>query len=733
MSLTVKVGPAQLMIHHGQSVLVTEPNGEIAAGSDAGLYFLDTRLISSWKIYANGEPWELLSSGSVTYFAYRVFLANRPILTQAGEIAPHTLALVLSRSIGDGFHEDIDLTNHGSWPVRFNLEIAIRGDFADIFEVKSKRIVRRGRITTDWLPKRSQLAMTYHNDDFCRAVAVRPYNNDSPAVHANGRITFEIALEPAASWHSCLSYEVSDGERRFEAPINCIEHTERSKFWRELEDWQREVLKIRTSNEEVYRLFRQAVEDMQALRLPIAGTDLTQFVPAAGMPWFMAPFGRDSLIVSLQNMLVYSEFARGALAVLGSLQATERDDFRDAEPGKIMHELRCGELAHFKLVPHTPYYGTADATILYLIVLHEAWRWCGDQDLIQRHLSTAERCLEWIDKYGDRDGDGFQEYETRSPLGYENQGWKDSGDAVVYPDGSRVTGPKALCELQGYVHDAWLRMAEIYDQISEVERARTLRMKAQALFKRFNEAFWDEDSGFYACALDGDKQKVLSVVSNPGHCLWSGIVPPERAGRVVERLMKPDMWSGWGIRTLSAEHPAFNPHSYQNGSVWPHDNGIIALGFKRYGYAAEAARIARDISQAGRFFMQHQLPELYAGIQRDNTNFPVQYLGANVPQAWAAGSVFSLLQALLGIQADAPNRRLYINPTLPDWLPDLTLIDLRLGDQRFDLRFWRTEESTDFEVLKGDPDALRRRSLVAPGDLMRATPLLEMPSMHDKR
>jgi glycogen debranching enzyme len=252
-------------------------------------------------------------------------------------------------------------------------------------------------------------------------------------------------------------------------------------------------------------------------------------------------------------------------------------------------------------------------------------------------------------------------------------------------------------------------MAMVYDHIGKGDRASELRRKARVLFRRFNEAFWDEDAGFYAYALDGDKKKVLSVASNPGHCLWSGIVPPDRAARVVERLMKPDMWSGWGIRTLSSEHPSFNPYSYQNGSVWPHDNGIIALGFKRYGFAAEAARIARDVSQAGSFFMLHQLPELYAGIQRNDTNFPVQYLGANVPQAWAAGSVFSFLQAILGVQPDAPNGRLSIDPVLPSWLPDLTLIDLRLGDKCFDLRFWRIDEKTRFEVLKGDIEAITLR------------------------
>jgi glycogen debranching enzyme len=717
MSFEIKVGPPQLAIHHGQSILVSEPNGEIAPPSDMGFYFYDTRLISSWRIYANGQSWDLLNSGSITYFAHRVYLTNRAILTEDGEIPPHTLGLVLSRSIGEGLHEDIDVTNHGLMPVRFNLEIAIRSDFADIFEVKAKRIVRRGRINTDWLPDSSALTMVYHNKEFSRAIHITPYNNDSPAVYANGRISFEITLNAGARWHSCLAYGIFDGDRRFEAPIDCIEHTNLSNFWKKLKAWQQAALKIATRNEEIYRLYKQAVEDMGALRLPIKGADQTLFVPAAGLPWFMTVFGRDSLIASLQSMLVCPELAHGALAVLAESQATELDDFRDAEPGKIMHEKRFGELAHFKLVPHTPYYGTADATALYLIVLHEAWRWTGDNNLLKDHLITAERCLEWIDNYGDRDGDGFQEYEARSPRGYENQSWKDASEALVYPNGSRVKGPKALCELQGYVYDAWVRMAEIFDELGEADRALLLRQKAAKLFRDFNEAFWDEQWGFYAFALDGDKNKVLTVASNPGHCLWSGIVPPGRAARVVDRLMQPDMWSGWGIRTLSAEHPAYNPFSYQNGSVWPHDNGLIAVGFKRYGFTSEAAQIARAVSEAGSFFMLHQLPELYAGVQRDSTNFPIQYLGTNVPQAWAAGSVFSLLQSILGLQPDARRGRLYIDPILPAWLPDLTLSDLRLGKQIFDLRFQREGEETHFEVLRGDPKAVSRRSIVVAREL----------------
>jgi glycogen debranching enzyme len=452
---------------------------------------------------------------------------------------------------------------------------------------------------------------------------------------------------------------------------------------------------------------------MAALRLPITGTDHMVFLPAAGLPWFVAPFGRDSLVVSLQNLLIYPDFARGTLDILGSLQAREEDDYRDAEPGKILHEIRYGELAYFKLIPHTPYYGTADATPLYLITLHAAWRAIGDKTLLERHLETAERCLSWIDEYGDRDGDGFQEYQTRSPVGYENMGWKDSGDSVVYPDGSLVKGPKALCELQGYVYDAWLRMSEVFDELGKPARAAELRTKAATLFKRFNEAFWDDELDFYAFALDGEKKKVLTVASNPGHCLWSGIVPPERAGKVVRRLMAPDMWSAWGIRTLSAMHPAFNPYNYQTGSIWPHDNAAIALGFKRYGFGAEAARLARNISGAASHFLFNQLPELYTAFDDSETSFPVQYLGANIPQAWAAGSVFALMQAMLGFMPDAPRGKLYVDPLLPEWLPDLTMFDLRIGGQRLDIRFWRDGGQTQFEVLRGDPKAVERRSFGA--------------------
>jgi glycogen debranching enzyme len=721
MAYKVQVGPSQIAIHEGQAVLVTEPDGHVNWPSLHGLYFRDTRLVSAWVIYANGETWDLLNGGAISHHAARIFLTNRAIASEDGPIAARTLGLMIGRHIDGGLHEDIDITNNGRIPVRFNLEIAIRADFADIFEVKSEHIVRRGRITTTWSAARQTLRMAYRNKDFAREMIVRVGAGDGePAVSANGRLSFNIALKPGQAWHRCLIYDFMDGGKQLRAPQECTHASATSDHAGKIDEWQRTVLKVTTSNEEFYRCYHQGVQDMAALRLPLRGTDHMVFVPAAGLPWFVALFGRDSLIVSLQTLIVYPEFAAGALDVLGQYQATERDDYRDAEPGKIPHELRYGELAHFKLIPHTPYYGTADATPLYLVALHAAWRATGDHALLEQHLATAEACLTWIDKYGDRDGDGFQEYQTRSSAGYENMSWKDSGDAVVYPDGTLVRGPKALCELQGYVYDAWLRMAEIYDELEDKRRAKRLRKKAAALFKAFNETFWDEASGFYAYALDGDKKKVLSVTSNIGHCLWSGIIAPQHAAAVVKRLMRRDMWSGWGIRTLSADHPAFNPYNYQTGAVWPHDNAIIALGMRRYGFHAEAAAVARDISGAASHFLLNQLPELYGGLQRNPTNFPVQYLGANVPQAWAAATPFMLLQAILGLQQDAPRGKLYVDPSLPDWLPDITLTDLRLGHRRFDIRFWREGKDSLFEVLSGNADAVERLSIVTSGSVESA-------------
>jgi glycogen debranching enzyme len=709
MSLEVTVGPPRLTINDGYSVLVTEHDGQIQWPSEKGLYCHDTRVVSAWSIFADGRPFELLNSGAITYYAARIFLTNPQLETESGSVPAHTLGLSIGRTVGPGLHEDLDLINHGRTAVGFNLEIRIRSDFADIFEAKTGALVRRGRVTTHWSALRARLEARYRNDRFRRTMTVAVRNAGSRAVYANGRISFPVRLQPGEAWHACLLYSVAGGADSSDAPTTCIGQLAHAPTAHGLQAWRAGALKMSSSDPDFDRFYRQSIDDMAALRLPIEGAAPLAFVPAAGVPWFVALLGRDSLIASLQTAMVQPLFALGALEVLGGLQAQARDDYRDAEPGKIPHELRRGELAELGRIPHTPYYGTADATILYLIVLHTAWRRTGDLGLVRRFLPVAEKCLDWIDHYGDRDGDGFQEYGTRSSAGYANQGWKDSGEALVTSDGQLVSGPVALVELQGYVYDAWRRMAEIYDALGEPDRAGELLRKAAALYERFNARFWDEASGFYAFCLDGEKRPVLSVASNPGHALWSGIVPPERAERVVRRLMQPDMWTGRGIRTLSADHPSYNPFSYQTGSIWPHDNAIIALGLRRYGFVDEALTLAHDLIEAASKFRYNQVPELYAGVARDPTNFPVQYIGANVPQAWAAGSCFVLLQIILGFDPDAPAGRLYLDPQLPPWLSHLELSELCLGDEKFDLRLRRDGSRTVLDVLKGDPSILERR------------------------
>ena len=703
MAIEVSVGPPLITITRASTFVVAEPDGCITAYTDQGIYSHDTRYVSNYELFADGVHWDLQNSGAIAYYASRAYLTNPRITTEYGDIEPGTLSFSFSRAVHEGVHEDLDIQNYSMKQVRFSLEISLRTDFADIFEVKSKRLIRKGNVATQWNQETSELVSTYEHDGFLRSLNTHVIHSDSAANYSNGRISFLVDLAPKASWHTCIQHLMNKPAGSHKRVNYCVHLLRRpgSKVESALRDWKRVTASITTSNEDIYRLFTQAVEDMAALRLPPEEMQ-NEFIPAAGVPWFVAVFGRDSLVVSLQNMIVYPDFARGALDILGRLQATEVDDYRDAQPGKILHEIRVGELAQRKLIPHTPYYGTADATALYLITLHEAWKWLGDDRLFFEHQDVAKRCLEWIDRYGDLDGDGLQEYQTRSPQGYENTAWKDAPDSVVYPDGTLVRGPKALCELQGYTFDAWQRMAQLFSHFNQPELAASLRRKAAELQQKFEELFWCEETGFYAYGLDGGKKQVQTIASNPGHLLWSGIVSRERAGRVIARLLQPDMWSGWGIRTLSAECPAFNPFSYQNGSVWPHDNGIIAMGCKRYGFSEEAARIARDISEAASYFVFHRLPELYAGITREPGSFPVQYLGANVPQAWAAGSAFHFLRAILGLDADAHKNTLYLDPVLPHWLPDVTLHNLRVGTGTVTLRFWREQDETRYDVLSNN-------------------------------
>jgi glycogen debranching enzyme len=716
MAFEITVGPPHLSINSGWAVLTCEPDcsmGDSPAGpGDRGLYWRDTRLLSGWRVRANGVSWTLLNSATVEHYAIQAYLTNEAFPAGEGEVSARTIGLAVGRTIGaDGMHEDLDLANHGLVPVRFKFSLRIESDFVDIFDVKQGRPVQRGRADTVWHAEAHRIETHYHNESFHRGLAVTAGRCTSEPVYANGWLTFDVALDPGARWHTCLEYAWLDGEDAHEPPRSCFHHKEQSEEAKALADWQAQAMGLETSNGEFQALYHRSVDDLAALRLPLERTNRNQFVPAAGIPWFAALFGRDSLITAAQTVLIYPDFARGALDVLGRWQATGFDASRDMQPGKILHELRHGELAQLGLSPYRPYYGTADASLLYPILLHLAWQVTGDQGLLDQHVGVARRCLEWARLYGDRDGDGFQEYLREAPQGADNQGWKDSGNAIVDEHGRQVEVPRALCELQGYHYDALRRMAKLEEALGRPDEARALSERARELYERFNAVFWDEAAGAYALCLDGAKRPVMTVASNQGHLLWSGIVPEDRAERVARRLLAPDMWSGWGIRTLSAENPAYNPYDYQLGAVWPHDNGIIALGLKSYGFSDEAAMVARGIVEAGSRFLLHRLPEVYASVSSDRSHFPVQYLGANVPRAWAAGSVFALLQALVGMRPEPATNTLAIDPALPEWLPELALSNISVGPRSVTLRLRREGDGSTSAEIGGDLDVklVRRR------------------------
>ncbi|MFL5769851.1 MAG: glycogen debranching N-terminal domain-containing protein [Chloroflexota bacterium] len=683
MTFPVQVGPSSITINRDDRFLVCQPDGRILGGRDDGFFTRDTRFISSWELRVNGRRPLLLNSAPIQFFSARFEYTNDPFLDDQGLVDRHTLSVRVDRTVSGGIHEDLDITNHGRRPVRLTIEVAIESDFADIFDVRADALVRRGIVNTRFFRSRRELRTSYENGPFRRELVVAVDKADAPPQYANGSLVFVARLPPKASWHTCLRWlpiTQSDARRPSTLGCNAVEspHPQTAR----LPD-----VGLETSNDTVRRAWDRAVRDMEALRLEDPTFERGVYIPAAGVPWYVTLFGRDTLTVSMQAISGYPEFAAGALRRLGAMQANADDPERDMEPGKIPHEVRHGELAQLGILPYQPYYGTHDATGLYLIVLSYLYQWAGDDGVLHRYLPNAEAALRWVDRHGDIDGDRFLEYRTRSSHGYYNQGWKDAGDAIPHADGSLAPLPIAVCEIQGYVWDAKLRMGDVYEILGRPADARRLRREAKELYERFNDAFWWEEEGTYYLGLDGDKKPIKSVASNAGHLLQSGIVPPDRAESVVRRLLADDMWSGWGVRTLSSEHAAYNPFSYHTGTVWPHDNALIAGGFRRYGFDDEAARIAKGLFDVAERQVAYRLPELFAGLTRREASFPVQYLGANVPQAWAAGSVLRLIAILCGIHAttDREGSRLYVNPALPDWLPDVTIRNLRAGRGSIDL------------------------------------------------
>jgi glycogen debranching enzyme len=452
--------------------------------------------------------------------------------------------------------------------------------------------------------------------------------------------------------------------------------------WREPTPLYREPPVLQTSWGPLRRSWERSVEDLGSLSFD-AGEGLA--VPAAGAPWYMALFGRDALITGYQTMILDPQPAKNALRVLAGYQAAERDDFRDAEPGKIPHELRLGELAFFKEIPQTPYYGTADATPLFLILLHEVWRWCGNAGFVREIEGAARRALGWILDHAERIN-GYVAYATRSPRGLQNHGWKDSANSVLFRDGTSAEGKIALCEVQGYVYDAFRRSAELAERVWEGEElARELRAEADVLRERFDRDFWMEDRGYYALALDGTGRKVDSITSNAGHLLWSGIAPAEKARLVADRLVGEGLFSGWGVRTMAAGEGGYDPGSYHNGSVWPHDNALIACGLRRYGFREEASRVVGALLDAAPHF-DYRLPEVFAGYSRNEFREPVGLPKSCSPQAWAAGTVPLLVRTMLGAEPDSETGGFITDAALPGAIKSLWLEGVPAFGERHALR-----------------------------------------------
>jgi len=463
--------------------------------------------------------------------------------------------------------------------------------------------------------------------------------------------------------------------------------------------WQQSISRVQSDNDLFNLTLDRGASDLRLL-LNDGPRDDERYL-AAGVPWFTTLFGRDSIIAAFQCLPFQPALAVETLEVLAARQATEIDHERDAEPGKILHELRTGEMARNGETPHTPYYGSADSTPLWLILLAATIDWTGDLSLGDRLWPNALAALDWIDRYGDRDGDGFVEYGRRSELGLVNQGWKDSHDAIRDREGTLVGAPIALAEVQGYVFMAKRGLAALARLRGDEALAARLDAEAEQLRQRFEEAFWVADQRYYAMALGADKRPADAIGSNAGHCLWSGIVSPERARHVAERLLSPELFSGWGVRTYAAGQPGYNPIGYHLGTVWPHDNSLIAAGLKRYGFHEEANRIVGRIFEAAQHFPGHRLPELFCGFDRETSPVPVPYPVACSPQAWAAAATFQFLETMLGLRAHAVRGELELQrPHLPDWLSKVTIEGLRVGDGTVDLLFHRWRGTTSAEVLR---------------------------------
>jgi glycogen debranching enzyme len=653
----------QLVVLEGSTFFVSHRDGDCPPSQETGFFSQDVRHLSTWRLLVEGQPIRLLTSRNDTYYSARVF----GTLVSAGVGRNPPVSIRRDRVVAGGLHEDLVVENNGPAAAALILELQVEADFADLFEVKNDQS-KQGRCRAE--PGQRQLTLTYEHGDYRRATIITV---DQPCQVRDDRLRFQVELAPHGRWRVCIDVTCQVGAERRPPRRRCGElerlHPDMPMS---LEQWTGRAPSLEADFDPLRHIYRHTLVDLAALRFRPT-TDLEWSVPAAGLPWFMALFGRDSLITAYQTLPFHPELAQSTLLALAALQASERDDFADAEPGKLPHEVRRGELATLGEWP-SPYYGSHDVTPLFLILLDEYERWTGDRDLVTELEPAARAALAWIEGPGDPDGDGYLEYRTRSPVGLRNQCWKDSWNSICFADGHLAEPPIATCELQGYAYDARRRLARLAREVwGDAALAEGLERDAAALAERFQRDFWSERRGHYVLALDRGKRQVDAMTSNADQLLWSGIVAEDRAAGLVGRLLAPDMASGWGIRTMSTGDAAYNPIEYHNGTVWPHDTALIAEGLRRYGYREQASALAFGLLEAAAAFA-YRLPEVFAGFPRAETGMPVEYPTACRPQAWAAATPLLAIRTLLGL--DMVDAHLRIDPVLPDGLGRLVLRDI---------------------------------------------------------
>jgi glycogen debranching enzyme len=646
-------------------------NGDIHSEHPHGVFYLDTRILSGWSLTINGQPLEPLAAE--TKEPYRALFAGR--VPRSDGYADSPLIVERLREVGAGIQEQVTVRNYSLEPAECLISLRVEADFADLFEVKDARIQRRWKETRDVDGDSLTISATWQ--DIRKGLLVQAPGADV----TKDALTYKVTLAPHSQWSTVLT-AVPSTEAASPPPPSFV-HPEADELSpRDLRrrEWVAKIPKLHMGNRSIERTLRRSYDDLGALRIEDPNHP-ERVVVAAGAPWFMTLFGRDSLWASIMAMPVDPSLALGTLQTLADRQGSVVDEMSEEEPGKILHEVRLDVSSGLSLGGKSSYYGSVDATPLFVVVLGAVSRWGFAADTIAALLPHADRALDWIRDYGDKDGDGFVEYERLNPRGLINQGWKDSWDGINFADGRMAEPPIALCEVQAYVYDAYMARAWMAYDAGETALGDELADQAAQFKKRFNEQFWIPERGYYAVALDGKKRQVDACASNMGHCLWHGLVDDDKAPLVAERLMSPEMFSGWGVRTLASDMGAYNPASYHNGSVWPHDNAIIQAGLLRYGFVAEAQRISTALLEAADY-SGGRLPELFCGFNREQFAEPVPYPTACSPQAWAATTPIQLVTSLMQYDTHVSRGGVWMDPVIPESFGNLHITNAPMAGGR---------------------------------------------------